>query len=124
VLWARVKITLGEVTLVAIADRVLSNASEQFPFLSALKIEVSGASPLLELDEQARSVDAVELRRGVRFVLTEFLTVLGNLTAEILTPELHAALSNVALPELVRGDGTAPDGSIDQRADESEGHRS
>ena len=27
----------------------------------------------------------------------EFLTVLGNLTAEILTPELHAMLSKVAL---------------------------
>jgi hypothetical protein len=69
-------------------------------------------------------VDPIELRRGIRFVLTEFLTVLGNLTAEILTPELHAALSNVALPELVRGAGNAGDGSIDLCDDESEGQRS
>jgi hypothetical protein len=34
VLWARTKTTLGEVTLTAIAERVLYNASEKFPFLS------------------------------------------------------------------------------------------
>jgi hypothetical protein len=32
---------------------------------------------------------------GIRFVLVEFLTVLGNLTAGILTAELHAELSHV-----------------------------
>jgi hypothetical protein len=32
----------------------------------------------------------------------EFLTVLGSLTAEILTPELHSELSKVVLPGTVR----------------------
>ena len=36
------KITLGEVTLTAIAERVLLNASEQFPLLSALTVTPAG----------------------------------------------------------------------------------
>ena len=32
----------------------------------------------------------------MRFVLVEFLTVLGNLTAEILSPALHAELAREA----------------------------
>ena len=45
-----------------------------------------------------------ELVEGIRFVLVEFLTVLGNLTAEILTPELHSELSNVVLPKDIEGE--------------------
>lgn len=36
---------------------------------------------------------------GTRFVLVEFLTVLGNLTADILTPELHEELARVHRPD-------------------------
>ena len=38
------------------------------------------------------------------FVLVEFLTVLGHLTDEILTPALHAELSKVALGEPERAE--------------------
>ena len=41
-LWARATITLGEVTLTAIAERVLYNASEKFPLLSSLEVEPTG----------------------------------------------------------------------------------
>jgi len=37
----------------------------------------------------------------------ELLTVLGNLTAEILTPALHAEISKVTLPDATRV-GTRP----------------
>jgi hypothetical protein len=47
-------------------------------------------------------VDAIELREAIRFVLVELLTVLGNLTAEILTPALHAEISRVARPGAIR----------------------
>ena len=103
-LWVRTKTTLGEVTLIAIAERVLHNASEKVPFLSALSVEASHGLQLRELDERIRVVDSAALRGGIRVVLTELLTVLGNLTAEILTPELHAELSSVVLPEAVGGD--------------------
>ncbi len=41
----------------------------------------------------------------MRKVLVEFLTVVGNLTAEILTPELHAALASAPLPQAIEGAG-------------------
>jgi hypothetical protein len=49
-------------------------------------------------------VHGPELVAGIRFVLVEFLTVLGNLTAEILTSELHAELSNIVLPRNTAGE--------------------
>lgn len=108
-LWARTKTTLGEVTLTAISERVLHNASEKFPLFSSLKVEPTGGIPFHKLREQAISVHDSRLMEGVRFVLVEFLTVLGRLTAEILTPELHSELAKIALPK-------APDaGSEDKK---------
>jgi hypothetical protein len=97
-LWIRTKTTLGEVTLAAIAERVLHNASEKFPLLWSLKVEPAGGIQCRELRERIGSVQPNELREAVRFVLVELLTVLGNLTAEILTPELHAEIYSVSLP--------------------------
>ena len=97
-LWAATKTTLGEVTLTAIAERVVHNASEKFPLFSSLKVEPTGGIQCRELRERISSLHDSELMEGIRFVLVEFLTVLGNLTAEILTPELHSELGSVALP--------------------------
>jgi hypothetical protein len=105
-LWTRTKTTLGEVTLTAIAERVLYNTSEQFPLFSSLKVEPTGGIPFRELREQLSSGHGSELTKGIRFALVEFLTVLGNLTAEILTPELHAELSNVSPTSLTNREGT------------------
>lgn len=98
-LWARTTTTLGDVTLTAIAERVLYSASEKFPLLSSLEVAVPGGIQCRGLRAQIGSVRAAELLEGIRFVLVELLTVLGNLTAEILTSELHAELGAVALPE-------------------------
>jgi hypothetical protein len=101
-LWGRTTTTLGEVTLTAIAERVLHNASETYPLFSSLKVEPTGGIPFRELSKRISSVHDAELMEGIRFVLVEFLTVLGSLTAEILTPELHSELSKVALPGALR----------------------
>jgi hypothetical protein len=97
-LWQRVRVTLGEVTLAAIVDRVLYTASENYPFLSTLKVDETG----IRFDE-FRQEEAVQrdgrLTAAVLFVLAELLTVLGHLTDEILTPALHTELSKVALGE-------------------------
>jgi hypothetical protein len=106
-LWRRTATTLGEVTLTAIAARVLYNASETFPLVSSLKVEPTGGISFRELRERISSVHGSELTEGMRFVLVEFLTVLGNLTAEILTPELHSGLSNVLLPDTKAADKTS-----------------
>ena len=107
-LWARIHVTLGEVTLAAIADRVLANTSEKFPLFAALKVEATGGVHWRDLQKQTSDGNGTELEAGIRFLLVEFLTVLGNLTAEILTPELHAVLCDVELPKAVHAGKGAP----------------
>ena len=107
-LWQRAQFTLGEVTLTAIVDRVLYTASEKYPFLSTLKVEGSGIR-FDEFRQQGAVRHDRHLLEVVRFVLVEFLTVLGNLTDEILTPALHAELSTVTLEEPGRTGGDDDD---------------
>jgi hypothetical protein len=99
-LWRRARVTLGEVTLGAIVDRVLYNAAESYPAFSSLQVGPDGEIESRDLRDRVRSLHASEPRAGIRFVLIELLTVVGNLTAEILTPELHSELSRMGgLPE-------------------------
>jgi len=99
-LWQRALVTLGEVTLMAIVDRVLYTASEKYPLLSTLKIDETGIRFDEFHPEGAVPQDGL-LTDAILFVTAEFLTVLGRLTDEILTPALHAELSKVALEEPV-----------------------
>jgi len=96
-LWQRAHLTLGEVTLAAIVTRVLCSAEQQFPFLASLKLEEAKLD-CEQLRVTAPSLPTEQLVDGIRFVLVELMTVVGNLTADILTPALHAELCN-ASPE-------------------------
>lgn len=93
-LWGRTNRTLGDVTLMAIVDRVLYVATEQYPFLAPLQVEATGLR-CQEIRKHVSSLPRDEFEKGIRFVLVEFLTVLGKLTAEILTPALHSELLQV-----------------------------
>lgn len=90
-LWARAQPLLGEITLEAIADRVLYNSVEQHSFLFPLKLEHTGLSSAA-LAQRISTIDAGRLREGLRFFLIEFLTVVGSLTGEILSSPLQAEL--------------------------------
>lgn len=90
-LWERSRVTLGEVTLMAIVDRVLHTASERYPVLAALELTESGLR-CERLGSAAAGLPDAQVRIAVQFVLVEFLTVLGKLTAEILTVALHEQL--------------------------------
>ncbi len=92
--WQRAHHTLGDVTLIAITDRVLSTAVASFPWLSGIKVTPAGPE-FQELQGRASALGEREVGRATERVLTDFLTLLGNLTAEILTPALHAELSKV-----------------------------
>lgn len=93
-LWGRTYRTLGEVTLSAIVDRVLHDVAEDHPLVSALEM-VPGGFRVGEL----ASGDLDNLDEAIEVTLTELLTVIGNLTADILTPGLHATLSSVSLAD-------------------------
>ncbi len=97
-MWTRSQRPLGDVTVAAIMDRVVCTAVERFPVLAGLHVEASGVS-CLDLRARARAAEAdnAQLLEAIRFVLVEYLTVLGNLTADIFTPALRAELSAVAI---------------------------
>lgn len=113
-LWDRTRTTLGEVTLVAIAERVLHDVGERFPSFSALMVEAEGFQ-CRELRERLATVRPSELREGGRFLIVQLLTVLGTLTAEILSPELHARLAKVvvAAPVAAARTGRSSAASVD-----------
>jgi hypothetical protein len=93
-LWRRAHMSLGEVTLMAIVDRVLHQSSEKFPHLAALKVETSGVN-VSELRASAPTLDVQLLEESTLFLVVELLRVFGALTGEILTPGLHAELRKV-----------------------------
>ena len=95
-MWTRSQRPLGDVTVAAIMDRVVCTAVERFPVIAGLRVEASGVS-CLELRARAAEADDAQLIEAMRFVLVEYLTVLGNLTADIFTPALRAELSAVAI---------------------------
>lgn len=95
-MWRRSQRPLGDVTIAAIMDRVVYTGVESFPVLAGLRVEASGVS-CLELRERAAGADDAQLLEAIRFVLVEYLTVLGNLTADIFTSALRAELSAVAI---------------------------
>lgn len=97
-LWRRAGATLGEITLIAISERVLCDVVERFPDFVALSVEAGGmrCEPLVAKGTTMRHD---ELRQAIRFLLVTWLTVLGNLTAEILTPALHEELAQPARDE-------------------------
>jgi hypothetical protein len=93
-LWRRTYSALGDITVAAIVDRVLYNAAEKYSALGSLKLDGSGVN-FAEFRQRAGSINDRELKEAIQFVLVELLTVVGNLTAEILTPALHSELSSV-----------------------------
>lgn len=96
-LWRRARETLGDVTLLAIADRVMVQARERYPFLADARLTAAG----LTCGETLRraSVPPHTMHDAVRDLLVQFLVVLGNLTAEILSTPLHEELAQTPRPD-------------------------
>lgn len=91
VLWDRAHLTLGEVTLAAIVDRVVRSAVDRYPDLAALYVDSDGVQ-CSALRRRIDSVEPASIEGGLPFIVEEFLTVLGDMTADILTPALQAEL--------------------------------
>ena len=93
-LWTRSHRTLGAVTIAAIVDRVLYTSAERFPILASLELDAAGLTT--RKLREGGDLTSDQLSRAICFLMVEFLTVLGNLTGDILTPALHAELAAVA----------------------------
>jgi hypothetical protein len=97
----RAAVTLGEVTVAAIADRVLIVSGETHPELAALQLDENGRVRCEPLRGHDIASDA--LRAGMRFSLVELLRVIGDITADVLTPAMHAALAGAPVPANEQG---------------------
>lgn len=116
-LWRRADVMVGQASLVAVMDRVLHDAALRFPIFGSITVDAGGVQ-LAKLRAHADGADAQQVHEGTRFVLSQTLTVIGNLTMGMLTPALHAALAPdgggapAAEPRRVSGEtdiGLAPD---------------
>lgn len=115
-LWCRTHRMLGDVTLLAIAARVFSTSAEQFPWLVAVKIDTNGLCAG-ELRHQTAQVNPAEFESAICLVLIEFLTIIGNLTADVLTSALHAELARLAtaMPQTAAPSASARESSPQDR---------
>lgn len=87
--------TLSRVTVNVVIDRVLHIGSEKFPILSLLTIEPSGLS-LKALILNIKNYKTEELKNALSYLLVEFLTVISNITSDVLTASLHKELMEVS----------------------------
>jgi hypothetical protein len=83
--------TLSVVTLTLILDRVLHESKAKYPLLSEAFIE----SNRLSFEKMHNHHKSEHLIEPIRYVLVELLTVLGRITADILTTPLHKELLKV-----------------------------
>ena len=92
-IWQRARPSLGDVTLAAIIQRAIHTAERRHRALEQIGLRVTDSGTIGVTSSPAPRVD---LAPAVSFVLTEILRVLGGLTADALTPALHAALASAA----------------------------
>ena len=100
-LWRRAEGAVGEIVLESIADLVHGEGVERYPFLAGLNL----ATPTVDCKPIAGPSglpDQAELRAGLGFLLAEFVSVIGDLTDQILTPGLIEELSRVLPQAAVR----------------------
>ena len=105
-MWRRARLSLGEVTLSAILNRVIHDTAARAPLLGRLRADVDGLH-WEEVHADAHASSTAELLGSIELVMVEYLRILGNLTAEVLTPALHAELSRESPDQAVQGGSRA-----------------
>lgn len=90
----RASVTLSQVTMLVVLDRVLRQSLEKFPVLSSVT-----SSNLINFKNLDTHKNPEELSTALRFLLLELLRVIGRITADILTTPLHQELIKVTLSD-------------------------
>lgn len=86
--------TLSHVTLGAIFDRVLHESRKEHPLLNAVNLN-ENSFDFGALIAQSGTLDCNEIQTAFRHLLIGLITLLGNLTANILTRPLYQELHKV-----------------------------
>lgn len=99
-LWQCAQGPLSVVTLKAIFDRVLYNVAERYPTMSSIKTSDLGVQ-FDDFTPNLRKDKAQEITEAFRFMIVEFLAITGSLTDQVITPALHAGLTEVTAKKKV-----------------------
>lgn len=86
--------TLSNVTINVVLDRILHEGIEKYPVLKGVILKSSGIS-LKAFNEKNKYFKTEELIEALSYLLVELLTVIGNITSDVLTSSLHKELINV-----------------------------
>lgn len=92
--WAGARPNVSEVTLAAVLDRALINAADAYPSLPRTTVD-DGEADLAALRAAAPRLKRETVKQAIEYIVTDFLAILGNLTAETLSKGLHAKLAAV-----------------------------
>ena len=96
-LWRRAALTLGEVTLAVIFERVVMDVAEVHPVVAHVTLGDSEPD-VRALHAAGATVDAKHLRAGLRDFVIFYLSLIDALTGGILTPVLRKELEKVVRP--------------------------
>jgi signal transduction histidine kinase len=86
--------SLNQLTLMAIVNRVLYQCKERYPLLQDLKVDNNGIN-FDHYQSQLEKSDPEELKNSFRYLFIELYNVLGDLTAEVVTPLVATVEENV-----------------------------
>ncbi|HET9239372.1 MAG TPA: hypothetical protein VFO10_19075 [Oligoflexus sp.] len=89
--WEKAELILGRVTMQAVADRIVHVGRQDYPWLAPVRSKQDGID-VTALVHKTDHIQDDELRKGLGFLLAEFLRVLGHLTADIISSKLQTAL--------------------------------
>jgi hypothetical protein len=95
-LWSTARGPVSAITLTAIVDRVLFDASALHPEVLDLEVQDRGIS-FKHFRKRRIRMKPEALLAVTRLVLTEFLAIIGSITSDVLSPSLHVALAQVSL---------------------------
>jgi hypothetical protein len=90
-LLAGTRISISEITMDAVLDRILDNCAESYPMMNQVFIEKTRFN-FDDLRSEISKHRDEEIKSSFHYLITDFLFVIGNLTGEQLTPQLHLEL--------------------------------
>lgn len=89
--------TLSTVTVQVVKERILHISFEKFPLLSSVKLEATQLNFKI-LIQNCENYNIEELKDALRFLLVEFLSVIGNITSGVLSEALYKQLFDITAP--------------------------
>lgn len=95
-LWHCARPAIEAPALNMMVTELLRDGAMRFPALAYASVGAAGIR-VDELLAQARPEDAQQLREGTRYVLLQFINIVGHMTGGSLTPALRLALEDRVL---------------------------